>query len=127
MFLDKNALKINNINIGEYLESVEYGYNKVWGKDSGRNLKGKMSGSLLGIVVKLKLTFNPTTQEELETLAPILDSAFQSTRYYDPKLRDYITIETYTGDWATRNSNTFSNVARANEKFSISVIATTPR
>lgn len=127
MFLDADTLKINNVNMSPYLESVEYGYNKVWGKDSGRNLKGKMSGSLLGIVVKLKLNFNPTTQDELEILAPILDSAYQSTRYYDPKEKDYITIETYTGDWATRNSNMFSNVARANEKFSISVIATTPR
>lgn len=132
MFIDENSLKIkksggNYVNLGPYLTQVEYGYNKLWGKDTGRNLKGKTTGTLLGIVTKLKLSFGPLTQAELETLAPILDSAWQTTRYYDPKQKGYLEIQTYTGDWATLNKNTFSNVARANEGFEISVIATTPR
>ena len=132
MFLNDNSLQIKKsggdyINLGPYLTQVEYGRNKLWGKDTGRTLKGKTTGTLLGIVVKLKLSFGPTTQEELETLAPILDSDYQTTKYYDPKEKTYLEIETYTGDWATLNKNTFSNVARANESFDISVIATTPR
>lgn len=132
MFIDENSLQIkiqngNYINIGQYLTQVEYGRNKLWGKDTGRNLKGKTTGTLLGIVVKLKLSFAPTTQEELELLAPILDNEYQITKYYDPREKGYLEIETYTGDWATLNKNTFSNVARANESFDISVIATTPR
>ena len=127
MYTDKNALIINNLNMGQYLTEVEFGFNKMWGSDSGRNLLAEMSGTFLGVVVKLRLTFKPLTQNELETIAPILDSAWQTTSYYDPVLRRQNPIQTYTGDWATLNKNIFTNVARANESFSISVIATKPR
>lgn len=127
MYINKNSLIINNLNIGQYLIEVEYGYNKVWGNDTGRNLKFKMTGTFGGVVVKLRLKFRKLSQTELELLAPILDSAFQTTSYYDPVLRRQNPIETYTGDWATLNRSTFTNVAKANESFTISVIATTPR
>lgn len=127
MFLDKDSLFINNVNLGQYLVEVEYGYNKTWGKDSGRNLLAEMSGTFLGVTVKLKLTFGKLTQQELELLAPILDSAWQQTTYYDPVKKAMTTIDTYTGDWATLNKSTFINHARANESFSISVIAVKPR
>lgn len=127
MFLDKDSLFINNVNLGQYLVEVEYGYNKTWGKDSGRNLLAEMSGTFLGVVVKLRLTFGKLTQQELELLAPILDSAWQQTTYYDPVKKAMTTMDTYTGDWATLNKSTFINHARANESFSISVIAVSPR
>jgi len=127
MYIDKNSLIIDNVNMSDYVTQVEYGYNKVWGGDTGRNMAGSMSGTLLGIIVKLKLTFKPTTQAELEALVPILDSAFQSTTYYDPLKKASVTMNTYTGDWSTLNKNTFSNIARANGSFTISVIATDVR
>lgn len=132
MFLNANSLQIKKsggsyVNLGQYLTQVEYGYNKLWASDTGRNLKGKTTGTLLGIVPKIKLSFGPLTQGELETLAPILNSAFQTTKFYSPEDRAMIEIQTYTGDWATTNKNTFVNVARANEGFEISLIATTPR
>ena len=123
MFINKESIKVNGVNMGQYLLSVEYGYNKLWGSDTGRNMLGSNSGTLLGIFPKLKFTFKKTTQQELETLAPILDSASQNLTYYDPVLKRHITISTYTGDWATTNSNSFQNVARANESFEISFIA----
>ena len=127
MFVNKEGFLINNVSMGQYITEIEFGYNKMWGPDSGRNLKAKMSGSFLGVVPKFRLNFIKLTQQELETLAPILDSAFQNTTYYDPVLKRMNTIETYTGDWATLNRNTFTDIARANESFSISVIATEPR
>lgn len=127
MFLNKDSLFINGVNLGQYLVEVEYGYNKTWGKDSGRNLLAEMSGTFLGVIVKLKLTFGKLTQQELELLAPILDSAWQQTTYYDPVKKAITTMDTYTGDWATLNKSTFINHARANESFSISVIAVRPR
>jgi len=127
MFINKNSLSIDGVNMGNYLLEVEYGYNKLWSNDSGRNLAGTQTGTLIGIFPKLKLTFVPLTQAELETLAPILDKATQNTTYYDPVKRAMTTMSTYTGDWATTNRNTFSNVARANESFSISVIARSRR
>ena len=127
MFIDNDSFLINNTSMGQYVTEIEYGRNKLWGPDSGRNLKGKMSGTFLGVVPKFRLNFIKLTQEELELLAPILDSAFQNTTYYDPVLKQLTTIDTYTGDWATLNKNTFTNVARANESFNISVIGTEPR
>ena len=50
MFIDKDSFLINNISMGQYVTEIEYGHNKLWGPDSGRNLKGKMSGTFLGVV-----------------------------------------------------------------------------
>ena len=123
MFIDKNSLKVNGISIGQYITEVEYGYNKLWASDSGRNLAGTQSGTLIGIFPKLKVNFRKLTRAELELIAPILDSATQSVTYYDPVLKRNYTMSTYTGDWATLNRNTFENVAKANESFSISFIS----
>lgn len=123
MFINKDSLVIDGINMGQYITEIEYGYNKLWAKDAGRNMAGEQSGTLIGIFPKLKVNFIKLTQEELELLAPVLDNPTQNVTYYDPVLKEMNTISTYTGDWATLNRNTFTNVARANESFSISFIA----
>lgn len=127
MLIDANSLIINGVYMAQYLLQIEYGWNKMWGPDTGRNMKAKMSGTYLGVVPKLKLTFRKLTQAELELLAPILDTAWQSTTYYDPVLHRNETIETYTGDWETLQKTTFALKAKPMESFSISVIATEPR
>lgn len=127
MYIDKNSLIINGINMGQYLTEVEYNYPKLWGEDSGRNLKGDQTGTFLGVYPKLKLTFRELTQNELELIAPILDAPTQNVTYYDPYKKAMTTMSTYTGDWATTNKNTFSNVAYANESFQISFIARSRR
>lgn len=38
MYIDKNSLIIDGINMGQYITQVEFGYNKLWASDSGRNL-----------------------------------------------------------------------------------------
>ena len=123
MFIDNESLIIDGISMGKYITEVEYGYNKLWASDSGRNLAGVQTGSLIGIFVKLKVNFRKLTKAELELIAPILDKATQNVTYYDPVLKRKYTMSTYTGDWATLNRNTFTNVAKANESFSISFIA----
>ena len=123
MFIDKDSIVVNGITMGQYITEVEYGYTKLWASDSGRNLAGIMTGTLIGIFPKIKLNFRKLTRTELELLAPILDKATQNVTYYDPVKKSKITISTYTGDWATLNRNTFTNVAKANESFSISFIA----
>lgn len=123
MFTNKDSLIIDGINMGQYITEVEYGYNKLWASDSGRNLAGVQSGTLIGIFPKLKVNFRKLTKSELELIAPILDKPTQNVTYYDPVLKRNYTMNTYTGDWATLNRNTFENVAKANESFSISFIA----
>ena len=103
MFINANSIKINNVSMGQYLLSAKYEYNKLWGSDTGRNLKGKYTGTLVGVFPKLILTFRKLTKAEMNVVAPILDSSSQSVTYYDPTTNSNKTIKTYTGDWSYEN------------------------
>jgi len=126
MFINENSLSVTvgstTINLGDYATSIKYQYPKLWGKDSGRNLKGVMTGTLTGIFPKIVVNFRRLSKSELETLAPILDSATQSVTYYDPKKQQNVTMSTYTGDWEIENRN-----INENQPFSISFIARSKR
>lgn len=122
MFIDKNSLMINGISIGQYITEAKFSYPKLWASDSGRNLAGKMTGTLIGIFPKLTLQFRPLTKEELNIIAPILDSANQTVTYYDPNKNQNTTITTYTGDWDLTNKN-----INKNEGFSCSFISVEKR
>lgn len=122
MYVDKNSIIINGISMGQYLVEATFSYPKLWASDSGRNLAGKMTGTLIGIFPKLILQFRPLTKEELNTIAPILDSAYQEVTYYDVNKNKKITMTTYTGDWELTNKN-----LNQNEGFSCSFISTEKR
>ena len=117
-------LIVNDVNITPYLTDIRFSYNKVWGKDTGRNtLSGRWSGTLIGIFPKFECTFGSLTQEQIETLIPILDSAVQTITYYDPSKQQKITINTYSGDYDLEQTCLFSDVAKAGKPFNISFIA----
>lgn len=128
MFKDKvNGLqvKVGNgsyIDLGPYLVEVEYQYPKLWSSDSGRNLKGKQSGTLIGIFPKIICQFRKLTKSELETIRPILDASTQKVRYYDPMKQAYYEMNTYTGDWSIKNNRVIGDYNK-NEGFQISFIA----
>ena len=122
MFIDKNSITINNVNMGEYLVQAKYGYNKLWSSDSGRNLAGTQTGTLLGIFPKLTLSFGPLTEAQLKTITPILDSVRQTTTYFDPTKNAYVTMQTYTGDYEVINKRIIGGTAK-NEGFDVSFIA----
>lgn len=125
MFIRKDSLIVNNINLGNYIVEARYGYNKYWSKDSGRNLAGTQSGTLIGIFPKIIVQFKKLTQTELETLAPILDNARQTVKYYDPNKKAMTTMTTYTGDYEVVNKGIIGHVK--NEGFQISFISTERR
>ena len=122
MILDTNSIVINSINFGQYITEAKFGYHKLWGKDSGRNLAGDQSGTLTGIFPKITLQFRKLSQAELNIVAPILDLANQTTVYYDPNANTNKTITTYTGDWEIVNRN-----MGINEGFSCAFISTKKR
>ena len=125
MFIDKNSLIVNNINLGKYIVQATYSYNKLWSNDSGRNLAGTQSGTLVGIFPKIIVQFRKLTQTELETLAPILDNSRQTVQYYDPNKKAMTTMSTYTGDYEVVNKGIVGHVK--NEGFQISFISTKRR
>ena len=104
MFLDKNSIIVNNVSLGQYITEAKYGYNKLWASDSGRNLAGEQSGTLIGVFPKFVLSFRKLTKAEMELLVPIFDSAVQNFTYYDPNKKAKITIQTYTGDYNFSNN-----------------------
>lgn len=118
MFIDKDSIIIDGKSMGQYITEAKYGFNKLWASDSGRNLAGTQSGTLIGIFPKIILTFRPLTKAELNIIAPILDSARQTVKYYDPNKNQNITITTYTGDWEILSKN-----INQNEPFSCSFIS----
>ena len=125
MFIDRNSLIVNNINLGNYIVQATYSYNKLWSSDSGRNLAGTQSGTLIGIFPKIVVQFRKLTQAELETLAPVLDSARQTVQYYDPSKKAMTTMTTYTGDYEIVNKGIIGHIK--NEGFQISFISTKRR
>ena len=125
MFIEKNSLIVNNINLGKYIVQATYSYNKLWSSDSGRNLAGTQSGTLVGIFPKIIVQFRKLTQTELETLEPILDSSRQTVQYYDPNKKTMTTMTTYTGDYEVVNKGIVGHVK--NEGFQISFISTKRR
>ena len=121
MFINPNSLIVNNINLGKYIVQATYSYNKLWSSDSGRNLAGTQSGTLVGIFPKIVVQFRKLTKSELELLTPILDSARQTVQYYDPNKKAMTTMNTYTGDYEVTNKGLIGN--RKNESFSIAFIS----
>ena len=125
MFINKDSLIVNGINLGKYIVQATYSYNKLWSNDSGRNLAGVQSGTLIGIFPKIVVQFRKLTQTELETLTPILDSARQTVQYYDPNKKAMTTMTTYTGDYEIVNKGIIGHIK--NEGFQISFISTKRR
>lgn len=126
MFINKDSITINGISMGQYLVEAKYGYNKLWSSDSGRNLAGTQSGTLIGIFPKLILQFRRLTKTELETIIPILDASNQTVTYYDPNKKTNVTMTTYTGDYEITNKQIISS-GRTNEGFQCSFIAVRKR
>ena len=122
MFIDKNSIIINGISMGQYITEAKYGYNKLWASDSGRNLAGVMSGTLVGIFPKIILQFRKLTKTELEIIVPILDSQNQTLTYYDPFKKTNVTMTTYTGDYEITNKSIIDSKHK-NDGFSCSFIA----
>ena len=126
MFVDVNSIIINGVNFGQYITEAKYQYNKLWASDSGRNLAGVQSGTLVGIFPKIILQFRKLTKSELEAIAPILDSPYQTFTYYDPIKKAKISMTTYTGDYEVSNKFIVNEIKK-NEGFSISFIAVRKR
>lgn len=127
MFIDKDSIIINGISMGQYITEAKFGYPKLWSSDSGRNLAGNQSGTLIGIFPKITLQFAPLTKAEMEIITPILDSAGQTVTYYDPTKKANVTMTTYTGDYEITNKGIVGKDGLVNEGFSCAFISTKRR
>lgn len=126
MFIDKDSIQVivgsTTYNLKTYLLEAKYGYHKLWGDDTGRNLAGTFSGTFKGVYPKITLQFRKLTKSEVEYLAPMLDSPYQSVRYYDANKKAYVTMQTYSNDWEMTNKNIINSNKKA-EGFSWALIS----
>jgi len=104
MFIDKDSLIIDGVNMGTYITEVKYGYHKLWSSKSGRNMEQETVGSF-NLFPKLTLYFRKLNKEEMNIISPILNEDTQQVKYYDPELNRKITIPTYTNDWEVACKN----------------------
>lgn len=121
MFIDTDSIVINGVSMGQYLLYAKFGYHKIWGEDSGRNLAFETVGTLGGIFPKITLTFKRLKASEITIIAPILDSAIQTTVYKNTDGTTK-TMSTYTGDWEI----VFKDMNKG-ESFDCSVISRSKR
>ena len=132
MYLNKDSIKIKKpggswVSLGDYngkclILEAKYGYNKLWASDSGRNLAGVQSGTLIGIFPKIIVQFKKLNKTELEVVVPILDNPRQIVSYYEPNKKQQVEMETYTGDYEVTDKHIVGSKTK-NEGFSISFIA----
>lgn len=104
MYIDKNSILIDGVSLADYTTSAKFGYHKLWGDDTGRNLNGDFSGSFSGVYPKITLTFKPLTDTEIRIVAPILNKPTQTVTYDDPE-KGRTTIYTYNNDWEVTYEN----------------------
>ena len=96
--IDKNSIKIDGISMGNYLIGATIGYYKLWSSDSGRNMAGTNTGTLLGIFPKIQLNFRSMTDSELTTILKLLNKANMTLTYWDTELQQEKSLSCYAGD-----------------------------
>ena len=122
MYIDKDSLIVEGLNLGPFILEAKVSFNKIWASDTGRNMAGTYSGTLIGIFPKIIVQFRKLTKSEVEKIVPILDSATQSVQYYDPNKKQKIVMSTYTGDYELISKNIIDELTKV-EGFSISFIS----
>lgn len=82
------------------LREYKVSYNKLW-KDADRNMNGDVRASLIGVFPKIELAFRDAlTEAEVNQIIEKLDKPYFSVTYYDPKIKNNITAQYYSGDYS---------------------------
>ncbi len=99
MLIDKDSLIIDNIKMAQYLTKVKFGYHKIWSSDSGRNMAGTNSGTLVGIFPKITMTFRRLNEEEVALMLSLFNKAENLVTFYNPDLKKkVVNMSCYSND-----------------------------
>ena len=106
MFIGKDSLIINNINMGKYIIEATYGFYDTWSSDTGFNtLSGNFVGTFKGIYPKITVKFAKSLS--IDDFKMLTNSIFRTTTQtiiYDDPSGERKTIQTHKGDLAVRFS-----------------------
>ena len=99
MLINKESLIIDGIYMAQYLTKVKFGYHKIWSSDTGRNMAGTNSGTLVGIFPKITMTFRKLNEEEISTVLSLFNKAENKVTFYNPDLNKTIyNMSCYSND-----------------------------
>lgn len=100
MFISTDSLVINGLNMGQYITSAIYGFNDVWGEDTGFNtMSGKFIGTFKGTYPKITLKFAKSLKpSQITTLTNTIFRTTTQTITYDDPSGTRKTIQTHKGD-----------------------------
>lgn len=100
MYIDKDSLIINGLNMGKYITEATYGFYDTWSSDAGYNtLSGDFSGTFKGTYPKISVKFarSLTIDQIKELTTKIFRTTTQTITYDDPD-GTRKTIQTHKGD-----------------------------
>lgn len=99
--VDKDSIKIDGVSMGQYLIGATIGYYKLWSSDSGRNMAGTNTGTLVGIFPKVQLNFRSLSDSELNQILKLVNKANMTLTYWDTELQQEKSLSCYAGDVET--------------------------
>lgn len=118
MSYNGNLIKLNDKTFSSII-NYTITRNKLWGSDTGRNMAGKMEGTLVGNFPKITLDIEPLDDEEMAEIENILDQASINVIYYNNKYRCLCQADFYAGDY---DESLVSKQLMMYGKFSVSII-----
>lgn len=100
MYISKDSLIINGINMKKYILEATYGFYDTWSSDTGFNtLSGKFSGTFKGTYPKITIKFAKSLSiDDLKMLTTKIFRTTTQTIIYDDPSGTRKTIKTHKGD-----------------------------
>lgn len=96
------------------------GRNKLWA-DAGRNMKGEIKATFIGIFIKLEIEFAPLSQSQMSQLIGLLDDSYFTVKWWDEETDALKSGTFYAGDY---NYAVLKKVDGLYDGFKVSLIAT---
>ena len=98
MYIDKDSLIINGINMGSYITEATFSYNDTWSSDTGYTLSNKFVGEFKGTIPKITVKFGSLNVEQIKTLATSIFKTVTQTVEFIDMTGTKRTINTHKGD-----------------------------
>lgn len=123
MYISKDSLIINNINVGKYITEATFGFYDTWSSDTGFNtLSGNFVGTFKGTYPKITIKFAKSLSiDDLKILTTSIFRTTSQTIVYDDPDGTRKTITTHKGDLAIK----FTGIKKK-EAFSYDFVGNNP-
>lgn len=88
-------LKINGVDLTNYVKSLKIDYEVIVSSNSGRNASATMCYDIVGRKDKLNVVFRPTNENEMSTLLNLIYGYEVTLTYWNARTKSEKTIQAY--------------------------------